>query len=214
MNCPQDDMLLDDLVDGELDQASRLPLERHLAGCERCREEVDRRRRLQAAIDRLPREIAPGEELLDGIRRQALAAERAAPTLRSFAAQSWVAAAAAVLLVGVIAFLAGRQGRETVLPTADSAMLAGQSLPDYRLAEVQYQKATATLLAELDRVRDQLPPESLAAVEENLRIIDQAIAEVHAALDLEPGSGKDGHLLAALHKKKLDTLWRATRLSS
>jgi CHASE3 domain sensor protein len=58
-----------------------------------------------------------------------------------------------------------------------------------------------------------LPPETLVAVEQNLRAIDEALKGLRQALRNEPDNDDLAQLLAATHKRKLDTLRRVARLS-
>ena len=55
-------------MDGELSATERVEVERHLAGCEGCRGEVERLRALLAEAGRLPREIEPDRDLFPAIR--------------------------------------------------------------------------------------------------------------------------------------------------
>ena len=68
-------------------------------------------------------------------------------------------------------------------------------------------------VAIVDR-RSELEPEVLAVLDRNLAQIDAAIVEVRLALDPEGHDVKNHQMLTALYDKKLQILWKASRLSS
>ena len=49
---------------------------------------------------------------------------------------------------------------------------------------------------------------------ENLGIINEAIDRVHIAMESDPENRSHGQALATLYRTKVQTLWRASRLSS
>jgi hypothetical protein len=81
----------------------------------------------------------------------------------------------------------------------------------WRRTEETYEQAAAELQMALDAVREELDPETIARIETNLAIIDDAIRESRAALTEDPGNLEVLQLLAAVHEKKLDLLKQATR---
>jgi hypothetical protein len=81
-------------------------------------------------------------------------------------------------------------------------------------AEDDYERATRALLAALEEHREELGPETLKNVERNLAVIDEALREVRAALDANPGNPELTRMLAATHRKKVDVLQRVVKLST
>ena len=82
------------------------------------------------------------------------------------------------------------------------------------LADAQYDAAVADLERALARGRGRLDKATIAIVEENLKIIDQAIAQAREALAGDPANSYlSGHLVEA-RRKKLDLLRRAAALTS
>jgi hypothetical protein len=69
-------------------------------------------------------------------------------------------------------------------------------------------------MAALDARRASLSPDTSAAIDENLRAIDQALAEIRAALERDPASARLGRLLASTHEKKIETLRRVLKLTT
>ena len=49
---------------------------------------------------------------------------------------------------------------------------------------------------------------------ENLQVIDLAIEKARAALEADPTDARNGHTLNALHRQKVELLWRLSRVSS
>jgi hypothetical protein len=80
--------------------------------------------------------------------------------------------------------------------------------------ERNYQAAADALLAALQDRKDDLAPDTLAGVERNLAVIDQALCEVRQALEKNPGSLELNRMLVATHRKKVDVLRRVVKLST
>ena len=82
------------------------------------------------------------------------------------------------------------------------------------LADPQYDAAVADLEKALKDGRGRLDASTIAIVEHNLQIIDQAIAQAREALAGDPANSYlSGHLVEA-RRRKLDLLRRATALES
>jgi len=81
-------------------------------------------------------------------------------------------------------------------------------------AEQEYERAASELLAAIQDRRQSLSPQTLANVERNLAVIDQALNEVRAALGRDPGNKDLTRMLVSAHRKKVDTLRRVVRLST
>lgn len=202
---------LDDYVDGTLPEAESRELEVHLQGCAGCREEERQLRGLLAEAAAFAREVSPSRDLWPGI------AERIRPERRGLAflppGRWWSAAglaAAAALAVALVSSLVGREAPPAA-PVSPTPVRAEESA--LRDAEADYARATSALLAALQQRRD-LSPETLASVQRNLDVIDQALGEVRTALAKDPGNPELTRMLAATHRKKVDVLRRVVRLST
>ncbi len=97
--------------------------------------------------------------------------------------------------------------------TASRAPGADALLAEYRAAEQQYIEATGRLLTLLEQRREEIPPETLQVVQENLGIIDAAIGRARLAFEADGAEAREAHVLTALYDKKLQLLWRASRLA-
>lgn len=218
MSCEETQQRLDALVDGELAEGEAAELRAHLASCAGCRGDEQALRALLAEAAALPRELQPAGELWPGIRA------RLRPRLLTFrprTSAAALAAAAAVLVAlssAVTWRLATRQparAAETGAAPQALALRAAASGPATELldAERGYARATGELLAAIEARRGSLPRETLEAVEHNMKVIDEALHSLRVALASDPGNSELTQLLAATHKRKLDTLRRVVRLS-
>lgn len=220
MTCHDVRERLDDYVDGALAPDETASVDVHLAGCDDCRAEQRALRALLAGAASLPRESSPRRDLWPGI------AARLRPNVASFPRRvavwrpATLAAAAAVLvaLSSAVTWRVARgpEARSTSNRDAGVSAVTLVSLTpatDLLDAEREFARATSDLVAAIEARRDSLPAETLVAVEQNLRAIDLALKSLREALRSEPGNDDLTQLLAATHKRKLDTLRRAVRLS-
>jgi predicted anti-sigma-YlaC factor YlaD len=192
---------LNDFVDGVLAEEYRDAVRRHLDDCAECRRTVDDLQTLVARARALGG-IEPSRDLLAGIR----------PATRRKAGGSlgwtrWVAAAAVIALVGLLAVLRfdGSPGQ----PTSIESLLS-----DFKAAEAEYIRATEMLAAALEQRRDEIAPETLAVLDESLAEIDAAIMQARQARDREDAGVASSQLLTSLYQRKLNVLMSASRLSS
>ena len=212
MTCAELVDRLDDYVDRTLPEAERPEVERHLQGCAACREEERQLRGLLGEASALAREITPERDLWPGI------AERIRPERSGKASlpqgRWWSPvglAAAAAVVMAIVSSLVSREAAPTASPVPTTPVRVEESA--LREAEADYARATSALLAALHQRHD-LSPETMASVQRNLDVIDQALGEVLAAPAKDPGNPELTRMLAATHRKKVDVLRRVVRLST
>ena len=82
------------------------------------------------------------------------------------------------------------------------------------LADAQYDAAVADLEKALKAGRGRLDPSTVAVVEHNLQIIDQAISQAREALVGDPANTYLSSHLVEARRRKLDLLRRATALTT
>ena len=231
--------LLDDFVGGELPPRDEREVRRHLMACESCRAEEQALRALLDQAAALDDEILPERDLWRDIapRLQSRAslpdetAERV-PEVRVIGPRParplpwWMLAAASIALVVATSFATLRfagnrtvQGpapatlaTQTAQPPAGSAGGTPPALAAFRPAEQEYEKALGDLMAVLQARRGQMAPQTVATLEANLRIIDQAIRESRAALAADPNSPELTSMLSGAYDAKLGALRRAVSL--
>lgn len=216
---------IQDYVDDLLCREERAEVEQHIIQCAVCQDEIAAYRNLVADLRDSPREIEPQQDLLAGInaRIDALAAEtQAMPSATtqlearrisdmSVRALRYPLAAAAVLLIIVSAALTAGLVRDN-----SSGPVAANDAPRTNgvvtnVVDARYSNATNELEQELDVLRPQLAPATIQLVEENLRVIDQALAEARAALREDPNNAALSDLMRSAYEKKLDLLRHAVR---
>jgi hypothetical protein len=77
----------------------------------------------------------------------------------------------------------------------------------------RYARATRDLLTAIEARRGALSPETIAAVELNVKVIDDALSNCASRLKADPENDELRDLLTGTHKRKLETLRRIARLS-
>src|SRR5579872_5879839 len=182
---------LSDYLDDELTSSERRAVEAHLTGCDACARTLDELRRVvDRARTAVPR--PPAHDLWDGIASRLADDARGAPqpvdrrrrvsfTLPQLAAAAVLVAA----LSGAVVFLAGRRAggsMEPASPTdrvlrADTAPPPAVDVTTVSFADAQYDQAVTDLEAALKQGRGMLDASTIAAIEQSLQTIDQAIAQ-------------------------------------
>jgi hypothetical protein len=219
---------LSDHLDGGLDGAERTALEEHLAGCAECAAVLEDLRRVVATAAALP-STPPARDLWPGIER-AIGAAAVVPITAprrvagrsgwaarrfTFSVPQLAAAALAGLLLGGAALWtvasqtggdAGRTATAPVLPAAGSPVSFAAAVP------AGYDDAVEELEQILRDHRDRLDPVTVAVLEENLGLIDRAVAESRQALLNDPGNEYLNQYLAESMRRKLRLLRQATMI--
>ncbi len=220
---------LSEYLDDELRPEERAALEAHLADCAECAATLEELRavvlRASALGDRPPQtdlwpgiaaRLRPQAELASGRADGTVIqlAERRVPVRRRFAFTLPQLAAAAVVLMlltgsGVWAALNGIGRGRPPVATASVANAA----PAGSIRFASYNATVRSLEQELNARRPQLDSVTVRVVEENLKIIDRAIADSRAALAADPSSTYLSTSLARAMQQKVDLLRRATALA-
>ncbi len=170
--------------------------------------------RVLAALRALPRERTPERDLFPEI-----AARIEPPAAR----RTWaLAVAAALLLFAGLALLLRLErsgaGGPTVVPSETTFALRPAESAIARSAYGETDRALAGIRLELRRTiearKDELPAETRALVFENLRIIDQAIADIEAALDAAPADADLARTYIAYRERQIDLLRQVNRMAA
>ena len=213
MRCQEVRERLDDFVDGHLAPDDVADLKRHLAGCEGCREEERELRDLLSRASSLKAEAAPARDLWPGIRER-IERRGVAAVFNADSWSSWrtgVALAATVLIVAVIATMFYRMGQGSATGSAPSPMqpiTVSDRETSSGLVKDEFDEARLELRGWLEHNRESLPPETLQNVEENLKIIDDSVAEIQVALDQSPASPGLNRMLLAAYRREVELLQR------
>ncbi len=219
--CTNMEERLNDYLDDLLTGAERQEVEGHLEDCGVCQETLGAMRSLRQATTALPESLEPPRDLWPGVRRNLPGGAtildwlpRSIGLLAGVRWQTGLAAAAIVLAAATTLMFMG-PGWYPSGPKGHTRQASGSAtLVSLRSAETDYLRATDDLLAELDRRRDDLSPRDLAVVEENLRVINEAIQEVWTVLEQEPDNQRNVFILTSMYRKKINLLRKAARLPS
>lgn len=204
---------LDDYVDGSLSPEERAPVAAHLEVCADCRREVDFLRSLVRDARTLPRSLEPPPHLWASVQRRIGRRRVRDRTLWSVRYQL-AAAAVALLLLGSLLAVLLRPGPVEVIATASSEPPEVALPAGWRTTEASYRRAAADLEQALAGAKPRLAPATVAVLERNLRIIDDAIAEARAALAADPANQEVLEMLAHMYARKVDVLQQVTRLAA
>ena len=201
MNCTEMFELVERYHSGNLPRLESEAVEQHLLACDACRADFRFQRTLKSAVATLPREIRPPNRVWQGIEeRMTRGASR--PGAVAWWQRRTTLAAAAVILMALTSAVTALLVRTPGQPPAGEG---------YSVTEAAYRQAAEELAETLEFRRNDLSPTSLAVVEQNLRIIDEAIRETQAALAEDPRNERVAELLWASWEKKIDLLKRAAQ---
>lgn len=157
--------------------------------------------KLMARAAGLAKEMAPERDLWPGI--EAAIGLPARRRRTPYVAQ----AAAVLLLVAGSSFVTYTfMGKETVVverPVDDGLVLEQASFGGQYELSNGYKLARTNLEAQMQRELDKLSPEARAGVEQNLTVIRDAINEINAALEQEPGNALLQDLLMKTYREEL-----------
>jgi len=195
---------------------------------------------LRALLSTLPKDLPPERDLTQEIAAQTWDSRERLPgaadidaeaTDRSRAPSPWWSgqglklAAAAVALIVITSTVTTVLVRDQGSQSEDaSATVAGASIDSPAALEAnfvrdtdvenQYASAIADMVDALDANRDQLPPETVELIEENLQVIDEAIRHSLTALESTPGSLPLQQAVMTSYERKLDFLRQAAALTA
>jgi len=196
---------------------------------------------MRALLSTLPKELPPERDLTQEIAAQTwdsrerlpgaadIDAEATKKHLRSspwWSGQRLKLAAAAVALIVITSTVTtvlvrdqGGQLTDASATVAGASIDANPGLLEASFArdidgEHQYASAIADLVDALHANRDQLPPEIVELIEENLRVIDEAIRHSLAALESTPGSLPLQQAVMTSYERKLDFLRQAAAITA
>ena len=223
---------LSEYLDDELSPRERQAVESHLCGCAECAAVLDDLTRVVERAQRLDRR-PPRADLWDGIAAR-IETRGAAPRRVSFTLPQL--AAAAVVLIAASAGIAWQfadraasrsdiarsteaqsrasSGYEAPAEREPSAERSNIDIAHVSFADAQYDAAVSDFEKALQNGRRRLDKTTIAIVEHNLQIIDQAIEQARQALETDPANDYlSGHLVEA-RRRKLDLLRRAAALTT
>jgi anti-sigma factor RsiW len=212
-------------ADGSLDAADRARVDAHLPVCRDCATDVARLTALMNRIDESKRAPAALTAELQGMwpeirqqieRAKVIAlAEPVATSWRWRRVDPWVvgvaASVAAITALTVIQVVPAIV-RSVATPTA--ATVGADSV--FRFADdsiESYREEADRLLDELQLQRARLAPGTRAAIDDDLKTVDLAIAELQAAVARDPRNPTLRTMLASSYRQKIDVLRKVSNAS-
>lgn len=222
MTCDDAVLLSGDVLDGSLSDADRARLDVHLAGCAACRALLHDLTQLRAEAAALPT-LTPSRDLWHGIEARLETPVIPLAPHRPGRAARWTTrqvAAAAAVLVAATAGGTWLAAARTAAPVTQAAV-APDPMGRAEFVAAADQKGIATYEGEIaklhniiDTRRGDLDSVTVAVLEKNLRLIDQAIIESRAALIADPASAFLAGRLNRAYDTKLELLRSAALLPS
>jgi hypothetical protein len=201
---------LTDYLDGELAEEESVRVARHLSECAACRDVLgelrDVVRRAGTIVD-----TEPTRDLWPTVAWRIRAKRRFSFTLPQLVAASL----ALMVLSGGMVWLARLGGERTDIPAigASEPGFDSRSITPARFAIAHYDDAIVDLQETLQEQRDNLDPETVRVLEQNLKSIDEAIEQCRVALAKDPMNPYLSEHLVAAKKRKLGLLRRAAAMS-
>jgi hypothetical protein len=202
------------VADGSLAAERIESADAHLRGCPACADDVARIKTLMTRVSNEPL-VPPAAlaELWPTIRTRiesskvvplSSAAIRLDGRRRARRVGSSIVMAAALVVAAVaLGVRASRTDRTSVAEIVDTTSLL--AVADSAHA---YEIEAQTLLNQLELRRSMLRPETVAAIDHDLRIVDSAIAELKEAIAHDPNNPALRRLLASSYRQKVDLLER------
>jgi len=225
MTNPSDNHLSEDerqcAADGTLDAVSRARVDAHLGECRECAADVARLAVLMNRIDEKRRSGSAATltpvvaDLWPEVRGQIESAkvvaldsdERATPTWR-LRLDPWVigvaASVAAITALTVIQIVPPIVS--SVVAGGASAVVADSTLRFASDSAESYREEADRLMDDLQLQRAQLSPEAREAIDDDLKTVDLAIAELQAAVARDPRNPALRAMLASSYRQKVDVL--------
>jgi len=235
--CAQVETWLDDLLDGQLSDERQGEASRHLAGCEACRDALGGLEGMRAEVASLPRSIDPAHDLWPEIasrleprqsgtrdgERSWMGRQFPSTLPQSWRLGWWQAAAALffmtlgavmsqVILPGWTGSVDGPES-SSITANRDTGGAVGAELEwmdprsEFVLAEAGYLRAKESLWSVVYNSHA-ASPEVREVVERNLLVISEAIRELRAALQNDPGNQRLENRLLTQHRSEIDLLRR------
>jgi len=223
MSCNEYSEAIAEFVDGALDPARQRALERHVDGCAACRALVADLKTIQAAAFTLDRyEVPP--HVLDAVRKRVASEPAVAvrgqlipwPKTRR-ARRMWMAAAAALVLATGAAIYpllrpADQDQQAASTSAEDTRDVVASVQMELQAAEEHYDKAIQGLEQIARSDSGALDPQVAAVLQKNLQVIDQAIGESRAALQVQPASANAQESLFDAMRSKVALLQQTVEL--
>ena len=208
---------LSEYLDGELPAEEWRQVSEHLASCQHCRATLEELRRVVSEAAAVT-DSSPHRDLWSGIAARIeprrVSAFRRVITSRLTFTLPQLAAAGLTLMVlsGGLVWMARSGDPRADFQPVTALVATDPALTPANFADRNYDEAITDLQRTLDSERTKLDPETVRALEQNLKSIDDAIEECRRALQADPSNIYLNTHLADARQRKLVLLRRAAAL--
>ncbi len=198
------------IADGSLAPELESVVAEHLGACAACATDVARIQTLMTRIREAPSAVADPGDLWPSIRAR-IEQEKVLPLREHVPARAtrprllWAAAgiaAAAMIVTGILV----RRGPPPA--TLESTLPPGVTPAALAESTSVYEEQARFLLNQLELRRALMRPQTASSIDHDLRVIDDAIAELERAIERDPRNMALRALLASSYKQKVDLLKR------
>jgi hypothetical protein len=204
-----------DAADGSLALDHSAEVNAHLGACAECAADVARIKQLMTRIQQTPAPQQPDlwPEIRSRIEREKVvqlpAADVRVRRPRSMRLVWGALALAAALVIGVVLPNLRREPSAPNVATAPKTTPTSPSVALVADSADAYEQEAKYLLNDLEMRRAMMRPQMAAAVDRDLKVIDQAIAELKEAIARDPNNPALRRMLASSYKQKVELLKRA-----
>jgi hypothetical protein len=174
--------------------------EAHLRTCDSCRARWEGAVALRRAVGAAPRAVDPPGNLWPSI-RLSIEARRPMPAAHR---RGWGLAAAILIATAAALVVVPRGGRAPDVRAIPMPALPAVRAVTDSAAAADDARVERELLSELELRRGELRPETAARVQDNLRTIDAAIADVRTELARDPDNPALRQMLVEAYAHKTD----------
>lgn len=217
MKCKDLDKYLDDYVDASLEVGLTRDLVQHLESCPECMKKRDAIVRLLEKSRSLPKEVIPPHHLWPGINKKIEESQKFPNDQVGNIPPSpkWVipiSAAVVILMSALVYWIIQNPGDESGNDVTEVHETTAVFPTETILAS--YSSTRDMLLVELEKRRDQLDPDTVRIVIDNLHIMDRAAAQIQEALKKDPGNRRLERMLMASYHQQVRLLRQAQDIPS
>ena len=206
-----DDVLnkLNEYLDGELSPAERKEMDAHFAVCSDCRRELEALRDLVGRAGDLPSSVQPGRDLWPGIEarledRSVITGDFGRKRRFSFWHSRTALAAAATVVLIILSVLGSLRPWEH--ETISSATEQVAVISTFARIDRASDRVSRNLLTRFDRHGNVVASEAGDVLNQNIGIIDGAIADIRSALQTDPTNTRLAQMLRLEYQRKMDLL--------
>lgn len=204
-------------ADGTLGSERFRGVSEHMSRCATCAADVACLKTLMARVQETPEPHGSLDDLWPAIQSRIeqskvvrLEGAHGGAPIAARRRWPWIAAAATAVAAAILITTFAHRPGERALAADDSARKIDASFASVADSSLANEREANVLLNELEMQRAMLRPNTSAALDDDLFLIDRSIAELKAALARDPSNLALQRLLAASYRQKIELLKRAS----